>query len=333
MRPRSLRVYDLHPSDADFEGEVVSGLSQPQKQLPCKYFYDAEGAALFEAICTTNEYYLTRAELRIFEKHLPEIAALVGPRAVVIEPGSGSGAKTRMLLDALETPAAYVPVDLSRAQLLVTAAELAGARPELEVLPVCADYTQPFPLPLPTSGTGKRVVFYPGSTIGNFDRGAAEAFLRRMAEQVGPGGAIVLGVDLKKDPIVLHAAYNDAAGFTARFNRNLLVRIKTSLDADIDVEAFQHYAFYDPIEGRIQMHLVSLREQSARVGGTKFSFATGESIWTENSYKYTRAEVRAMAARAGLATRAELVDDKGLFLVTVLGVPEAVAPEVAAPQA
>ena len=322
MRPRSLRVYDLHPSASDLEAEVLAGLSKPQKSLPCKYFYDAEGAALFEAICATQEYYVTRTERRIFKEHLPEIAKLVGPRAVVLEPGSGSGVKTRMLLEALDTPAAYVPVDLSRAQLLVTAAEIAGALPDLEVLPVCADYSQSFPLPNPMANAGRRLVFYPGSTIGNFDRAEATTFLKRMAEQVGKGGALLIGFDLKKDPLVLHAAYNDTHGITARFNKNLLVRIKTSLDADVDVDGFQHYAFYNPVEGRIEMHLVSVRDQSIRVGGQKFTFSPGESIWTESSYKYTRAEVRAMAARAGLRVSAELVDDKGWFLVALLSVPE-----------
>ncbi len=193
--------------------------------------------------------------------------------------------------------------------------------PEIEVLPICADYTQPFPLPQLVASAGRRVVFYPGSTIGNFDRADAEAFLRRMAEQVGPGGLIVLGVDLKKDPLVLHAAYNDAAGITARFNKNLLARIGRSLDADVDLDGFRHYALYNPVEGRVEMHLVSLQEQAIRVGGSKFSFAPGESIWTESSYKYTRAEVRGMAARAGLVTQAELTDDRGLFLVVVLAVP------------
>lgn len=322
MRPRSLRVYDLHPSATDLEAEVLAGLSCPQKTLPCKYFYDAEGAALFEAICATQEYYLTRTERRIFKEHLPAIADQVGPRAIVVEPGSGSGVKTRMLLEALSSPAAYVPVDLSRAQLIVSAAEIAGALPDLEVLPVCADYAQEFPLPKPMSNAGRSLVFYPGSTIGNFDRPAAETFLRRMGEQVGPGGALLVGFDLKKDPLLLHAAYNDAAGITARFNKNLLVRIRASLDADVDVDAFQHYAFYNPIEGRIEMHLVSLRDQSIRVGGHKFQLSTGESIFTESSYKYTRAQVRQMASRAGLRVTAEHTDEKGWFLVALFTVPE-----------
>ncbi|MEZ4297164.1 MAG: L-histidine N(alpha)-methyltransferase [Polyangiaceae bacterium] len=323
MRPRSLRVFDLHPSASDFEGEVVAGLSKPQKTLPCKYFYDGEGAQLFEAICATPEYYVTRTERRIFKEHLPRVAELVGPRAIVVEPGSGSGVKTRMLLEALDKPTAYVPVDLSRAQLLVTAAEIAGVLPELEVLPICADYTQPFPVPAPVTATGRRVCFYPGSTIGNFDRTEATAFLKRMSEAVGPGGALIVGIDLKKDPLVLHAAYNDPAGITARFNKNLLVRIQATLDADVDVEGFQHYAFFNPVAGRIEMHLVSLRDQSIRVGAHKFTFAPGESIWTESSYKYTRAEVRSMAARAGLSVAAELIDDKSWFLVAVLDVPAA----------
>lgn len=321
MRPRSLRVLDLHPSTADFEGEVLAGLSKRPKELPCKYFYDADGAALFEAICETEEYYLTRTELSILRARLPDIAALVGPRALVLEPGSGSGLKTRMLLEALSEPAAYVPVDISREQLVTTATELAASLPDLEVLPVCADFTQPFPLPEPASPIGRRVVFYPGSTIGNFARPEAEAFLRSMADRVGPGGAIVLGVDLKKDPLLLHAAYNDAAGVTARFNRNLLARVARTLNLDLSIDAFQHYAFYDPVEGRIEMHLVSLRDQSFTVGGRRITFALGETIWTESSHKYTRAEVREMASRAGLRPEIELTDPSGWFLVTVLGVP------------
>ncbi|MFO0589483.1 MAG: L-histidine N(alpha)-methyltransferase [Polyangiaceae bacterium] len=321
MRPRSLRVFDLHPSQSDFEAEVLAGLTKTRKELPCKYFYDAEGAHLFEAICATDEYYVTRTEIAILQKDLPRIAEIVGPRAVVIEPGSGSGTKTRMLLEALQQPSAYVLVDLSRAQLLATAAETAGAFPDLEVLPVCADYTAPFPLPEPTSTSGRRVLFYPGSTIGNFDRAEAEAFLHRMAERLGPGAVIVLGVDLKKDPNVLHAAYNDAAGITERFNKNLLARVARTLHVDIPLESFAHYAFYEPTEGRVEMHLVSRRDQTIRIGGREIAFATGESIWTESSYKYTRQEVRATAERAGLQTLAELTDDRGYFLVTVLGVP------------
>lgn len=321
MRPRSLRVFDLHPSQSDFEAEVLLGLTRPRKELPCKYFYDAEGAHLFEAICATDEYYVTRTEIAILRKELPRIADIVGPRAVVIEPGSGSGTKTRMLLEALHQPSAYVLVDLSRAQLLATAAEIAGAFPDLEVLPVCADYSAPFPLPEPTSTSGRRVLFYPGSTIGNFNRAEAEAFLHRMAERLGPGAAIVLGVDLKKDPNVLHAAYNDAAGITARFNKNLLARVARTLHVDIALDAFAHYAFYEPSEGRIEMHLVSLRDQTIRIGEREIAFALGESIWTESSYKYTRQEVRTVAERAGLQTLAELTDERGYFLVSVLGVP------------
>ena len=321
MRPRSLRVFDLHPSPSDFEAEVLGGLTKTRKELPCKYFYDAEGAHLFEAICATDEYYVTRTEIAILRRELPRIADMVGPRAIVIEPGSGSGVKTRMLLSALHQPSAYVLVDLSRAQLLATAAEMAGAFPDLEVLPVCADYSASFPLPEPTSTSGRRVLFYPGSTIGNFNRAEAEAFLHRMAERLGPGSVLLLGVDLKKDPAVLHAAYNDAAGITARFNKNLLTRVAHTLNADIALDAFAPYAFYEPGEGRIEMHLVSLRDQSWRIAGREISFAVGESIWTESSYKYTRAEVREMASRAGLTALAELTDERDYFLVTALGVP------------
>lgn len=320
MRPRSLRVFDLHPTPEDFEAEIVTGLQKTPKELPCKYFYDAEGAALFEAICATSEYYVTRTEIQILRDHLPRVAEIVGPRAIVIEPGSGSGQKTRMLLEALASPAAYVPVDLSRAQLLAAAAETAGAFPEVEVVPVCADYTQPFPLPEPTSSSGKRVLFYPGSTIGNFSRAEAEGFLRRMGERLGQGSLIVLGVDLKKDPNVLHAAYNDAAGITARFNKNLLARVARTLNAEIALDSFAHYALYNPVEGRVEMHLVSLRDQVIRLGTREFPLSIGETIWTESSYKYTGAEVRAMASRAGLSVRAELTDEASRFLVAVLAV-------------
>ncbi|MBK8259190.1 MAG: L-histidine N(alpha)-methyltransferase [Polyangiaceae bacterium] len=325
MRPRSLRVFDLHPTGSDFEAEVVEGLAKPQKTLPCKYFYDADGAQLFEAICATQEYYLTRTERRIFKEHLPDIAKRVGPRAMVIEPGSGSGVKTRMLLEALESPAAYVPVDLSRTQLLVTSAEIAGALPDLEVLPVCADYSQPFPLPGPMSGSGRRLVFYPGSTIGNFDRPEATQFLKRMAEEAGPGGGLLIGFDLKKDPTVLHAAYNDSHGLTARFNKNLLVRIAKHCDTDLELDNFAHYAFYNPAHGRVEMHLVAVRDHTVRIKEHKFVFNAGESIWTESSYKYTRAEVRGLATRAGLEVAAEYVDDKNWFLVALFNVKAAPA--------
>src|SRR5271155_4145959 len=291
--------YDLAPGEESFRDAVVKGLGRAPKSIPCKFFYDARGSVLFEAICRLPEYYLTRTEIAILEENAAEIAALIGPHSRLIEFGSGASTKARILLQALDRPAAYVPVDISREHLRDAAISLAEDFPSLPVVAVCADYTRPFPLPsLPGAG-GKRVGFFPGSTIGNFEPDAAVAFLANYAHILGPGGEMLIGVDLKKETDILDAAYNDRAGVTAAFNLNLLERVNRELDGDLDVEQFEHLAFYSSAEDRVEIYIRSLAEQTARIAGRRFRFAQDEQIHTEYSYKYSVEEFRTLAARAG----------------------------------
>ena len=317
-RSARLRLHDFAPERADFRAEVLRGLRQPRKELPCKFFYDERGSRLFDQICALEEYYPTRTELGIMRERAPEIAALLGPGALLVEYGSGSSTKTRILLDALDTPPGYVPIDISKEHLLRSSAALARAYPDIEVLPVCADYTRTFTLPLPRRPIARRVVYFPGSTIGNFDRESARRFLRQIAELCMPGGGLLIGVDLRKDPLVLHRAYNDREGVTAAFNLNLLARINRELGADFQLDRFAHYAFYNPTEGRIEMHLTSLAEQTVHIGDEAIPFALGESIWTESSHKYTVGEFAHMAAGAGFALQHVWTDPQQLFSVQYL---------------
>src|SRR5258708_24437225 len=231
---------------------------------------------------------------------MQEIVSLLGPHCLLIEYGSGNSTKVCMLLDAWQERAGYVPIDIAKAQLLRSVAALAGAYPELEVLPVCADYTSDFELPLPKKTVWRRVAYFPGSTIGNFDREPAKRFLHRIA-RVCQGGGLLIGVDLKKDFNILHRAYNDSQGVTAQFNKHLLVRMNQELDANFQLHQFGHYAFYNPGQSRIEMHLVSLKNQTVRIGESEISFKLGESIWTESSYKYTLEEFAKLASTAGFA--------------------------------
>jgi L-histidine Nalpha-methyltransferase len=285
---------------ARFRADILRGLRQTRKRLPSKYFYDTEGSRLFDRICELDEYYPTRTELAIMRAHAAAMAAFLGPRIALVEYGSGSSVKTRLLLDTLDRPAAYLPVDISRDHLLAASAGIAKDYPELVVAPVVADFTKRVVLPTAIPQGARRVVYFPGSTIGNFTPPQAARLLRGMARVAGRGGAVLLGVDLKKDPVVLHRAYNDARGVTAAFNRNLLTRINRELGADFRPRRFDHYAFYSPRRGRIEMHLVSRSDQTIAVCGEVVSLAAGESIRTEYSYKYTVPEVRALATRAGL---------------------------------
>jgi dimethylhistidine N-methyltransferase len=279
--------------------DVVAGLSLPQKALPPKYFYDAEGGRLFERICRLPEYYLTRAELALTRRHLASIARFAGRGCELIEYGSGASLKTRLLIRALR-PSAYVPVDISQAALAGAARRLAREFGWLQIFAVSGDFSQPLRLPVHRARVaGRRIVYFPGSTIGNLTPEEAQAFLKMTRGQVGRTGAMLVGVDLKKDANVLHAAYNDAHGVTAAFNLNLLRRINRELGADFDLRRFRHYACYSPAPGRIEMHLVSLARQSVRLGEHRFEFATGETIHTENSYKYSVEEFGALAAQAG----------------------------------
>ena len=275
--------------------DVVAGLSLPQKALPPKYFYDAAGSRLFEAICRAPEYYPTRAELSLTRAHLRDIARFAGRGCELVEFGSGASLKTRLLIRRLR-PARYVPVDISEEALRNAARRLAREFPWLAIMAVIGDFSRPVRLP---AKRAHRVAYFPGSTIGNLEPAEAEAFLRRSRGQVGAGGAMLVGVDLKKDAKLLHAAYNDTAGVTAAFNLNLLSRLNRELGADFELRRWRHYAFYNASRGRIEMHLVSLARQAVRIGPHRFEFEPGETIHTENSCKYSVEEFRRLAAEAG----------------------------------
>jgi dimethylhistidine N-methyltransferase len=315
---KPVRMFDLAPTAVDLREEVLTGLQKPVKELPCKLFYDQRGSRLFHRITQLPEYYPTRTEMELMANNIDEMAALLGRRTLLIEYGSGSGEKTRILLDHLQEPAAYVPIDISRGALLQSAEATAESYPGLEVLAVCADYNQPFTLPQPESPVSRRVVYYPGSTIGNFHPHDALDFLKGMGVLVGPAGGLLIGVDLKKNHEVLHAAYNDSEGVTAAFNCNILVRLNRELGMDFRMDRFRHRAIYNDDAGRIEMHLVSLVEQTVRLDGTEIPFRAGESIWTESSYKYAVDDFSRMAAGAGFAVEKVWIDDKKLFSVQYL---------------
>jgi len=318
MDGASFAFHDLAPGEDSFRDAVLAGLSASPKSLPCKFFYDARGSALFEAICEVPEYYLTRTELAILETYAGAIAARIGPNCRLVELGSGASRKVRLLLNALEAPLAYIPVDISRDHLRDAAAGLAADFPELEVVAVCADYTRPFELPKIAGPAGKQVGFFPGSTIGNFEPEAVVAFLSHCGRLLGPGAEMLIGADVKKDKRILDAAYNDAEGLNAAFNLNLLHRIGKELDSDIAIDDFAHVAFYNPDEGRVELYIRSLKAQSAVIAGRRFSFAAGEMIHTENSYKYAIDEFRALAARAGFRALDTWTDADGRFSVHYL---------------
>lgn len=306
---------DLEPESADFAAAVAEGLARPRKALPCKFFYDKRGSVLFDRICSLPEYYITRTEIALLRTEARAIAGLVGSHCHLIEYGSGSGIKVPILLDALDRPAGYTAIDISKDHLLHATAALARSRSDLEVSAVCADYTRPFDLPrLKTVRDARPVVFFPGSSIGNFDPGEAVDFMHKTAVALRPrGGAMLVGVDLRKDPAVLTAAYNDASGITAAFNMNLLVRANRELHADFDLTGFRHQAIYDVEKGRIEMHLVSLRDQTVRIFGRCFAFRAGETVHTENSYKYTVDGFQEMAAAAGFRPVRVWTDANRLF--------------------
>jgi dimethylhistidine N-methyltransferase len=310
----------LHDAaSGEFLRDVLDGLSGTSKQLPCKYFYDARGSQLFDRICELPEYYPTRCEAEVLRKHAAEMADLFGPRCVLVEYGSGSSRKTRLLLERLRDVAAYVPVDISAEHLLLSARALAVRFAGLAIRPVAADFTRPFTLP-PLPPAGRRVVFFSGSTVGNFHPPEAVGILDHIARLVGPGGGLLIGVDLKKDRETLERAYDDAAGVTAAFNLNLLAHINRESGADFSLERFRHRALYNEAAGRIEMHLVSTEAQSVRVGDRVFDFAEGETICTEYSYKYAVDQFRALAARAGFGVERVWTDSDGLYSVQYLSV-------------
>jgi dimethylhistidine N-methyltransferase len=314
----SLFAFQDHAAEEEsFLDAVIEGLSRPDKAIPCRFLYDERGSALFDAICGLPEYYPTRTETAILRTHAPDIAALAGARAQLIELGSGSSTKVRILLDAMAEPAAYVAVDVSREHLKRAAAALARDFPDLEVAAVCADYSAPFPLPeLPAAG--RRIAFFPGSTIGNLEPEEAVTFLKLWSRRLGPDAAMLVGVDLKKDEAVLHAAYNDAQGVTAQFSLNILARANAELRSDFDLDGFAHEARYNAAAGRIEIHLRSLEHQCARLGGRSFAFAAGERIHVEHSYKYEPHAFQEMARRGGFVATAVFTDPAGLFSVHYL---------------
>jgi dimethylhistidine N-methyltransferase len=301
-----------------FQKDVLEGLGRPLKALPCKYFYDERGSALFDEICELDEYYLTRTELAILRAHAGEMADVIGEDCELIEFGSGSSLKTRLLLDRLRSPRAYLPVDISGEHLERSAESLAARFPGLRVIPVHGDFTAPLRLPKSGDPRARRVVYFPGSTIGNFTPDAACGLLRLIARLVGHGGGLLIGFDLDKDESIVAPAYNDRRGVSAAFNLNLLERMNRELDADFDLDAFAHRATYVRAKERVEMHLVSLRPQTVRVAGVEFPFVEGEAIHTEYSHKYTREHFTRLCTQAGLRESREWTDRQGFFCVRYL---------------
>ena len=314
--------HDLGPDTGDFRRDVMAGLSRAQKSLPPKYFYDERGSELFEAICGLPEYYPTRTEIALMRDRAQEMARLLRPGSVLIEYGSGSGRKTRILVEAL-APAAYVPIDIAAPQLEAWSSDLAREFPDVTVIAVCADYSRPLALPgIDRFRDRRRVIYFPGSTIGNFTVPEALAFLKNARAVARPGGAMLIGVDLKKDPDVLRAAYDDAQGVTAEFNLNLLVRINRELGAAIDTSTFRHRAIFNRELDRVEMHLESTREQKVTISNRTFAFRRGETIHTENSYKYSIDGFQELARRAGFDPQTCWTDPQDLFSVHYLTVPD-----------
>lgn len=302
-----------------FARDLVYGLSTAPKRIPAKYFYDARGSALFEAICALPEYYPTRTETNLLARYAQDFAHRAGPSVTVVEFGAGALRKSEILLDALSAPHAYLPIDISGAYLRQRAEILRKARPALDIHTVEADFTAP--MVLPPDGGRRRIGFFPGSTIGNLQPAEAVQFLRR-ARALLPGGALLVGVDLVKDPAVLHAAYNDSAGITAAFNRNVLIRANRECGASFDPDAFAHYAFYDPVRRRVEMHLVSRTAQTVALLDREVPFADGETIHTENSHKYSVEDFQDLALEAGFVPEGAWIDEDRLFSLHWLENPD-----------
>jgi len=297
---------------------VVEGLKKTPKELSAVWFYDERGSTLFDDICELPEYYITRTEIAIMREHADEMARAIGPRAALIEFGSGTSEKTRTLLERLEAPAAYVPVDIAREHLLAAAEQLARDYPALRIVPVCADFTQPFDLPPQIAFAQRRVVYFPGSTLGNFDEAHAQRLLSTMRTIIGHRGAVLIGIDLKKDPRLLEQAYDDRAGVTAAFNLNALRHINRKVGSNFDLDAFEHLALWVENKSRIEMHLVSTRDQVVRVGDERIEFARGEHLRTEYCHKYTLEGFANLAAHADLEVTHVWTDPHGKFSVQML---------------
>jgi dimethylhistidine N-methyltransferase len=308
-------VHDLHPGADDFRAAVIAGLSRPNRALPCRFLYDATGSALFDAICELPEYYPTRTETGILRDNAAAIADHMGADTQLVELGSGSSTKVRILLDALELPHSYVPIDISREPLTAAAQDIQDAYPDLRVEAICADFSQDIRLP---PHLARRLGFYPGSTIGNFTPDEARAFLAQWNKRLGPGAAMLIGVDLRKDAAILEPAYDDAQGITARFSLNLLARANRELGADFDLDQFRHEARYEAETGRMAIHLRSLADQIVRIGDEAFFIGREEAIHIEDSWKYSVEDFRELARAAGFAPLDYFVDAGGLFSVHLL---------------
>jgi dimethylhistidine N-methyltransferase len=301
-----------------FLDDVIQGLSQSRKSLPCKYFYDQHGSYYFERICGCKDYYLTRTEMAIMDEFMPQVVQVAGERRLVVEYGSGSAIKTRFLLRSLWRPAAYIPIDIFSEYLEDTVKEFSCSFPDLEIISVCADFTRPFELPQPQTLHKGKLIYFPGSTIGNFSPGESIQLLQNMFFNCSRGDLVLLGVDLKKPRHILDKAYNDDDGYTAAFNLNLLKRINRELNADFCVENFFHKAFYNEAFGRVEMHLVSACEQTATIDGQEFRFFENESIHTENSHKYNIQELLKLVESSGFSMRRIWTDRKEFFAMVLL---------------
>jgi dimethylhistidine N-methyltransferase len=315
-KPRALR--DLTPEARHLLDELLTGLRDTPKRIPSKYFYDERGSKLFDQICELPEYYPTRTELAIMSNEVDEMAQSIGPDAAIFEFGSGTSEKTRCLIRALDRPVAYVPVDIARTHLLAAAHRLANEFPHVEVLPVCADFTQPFQLPQPSRSPDRWVAYFPGSTIGNFEVDQARDLLVLMRDVAGPDGGALIGVDLRKDPAILVPAYDDAQGVTADFNLNLLVRLNEEFGADFDIGRFRHRAIWNPDAGRMEMYLESLVDQDVTLDDEVLHFERGESILTEYSHKYRLEDFARLAGEAGWRVARVWIDPDQLFSVQYL---------------
>ncbi|MGH8213382.1 MAG: L-histidine N(alpha)-methyltransferase [Rhodanobacteraceae bacterium] len=314
----ALLLRDRPSGPAEMRADVLRGLCAKPKRLSSKYFYDARGSELFERICEQPEYTLTRDELAIMREHAAEIADALGPDVLLMEYGSGSGLKTRLLLRHLQSPAAYVPVEIAPGALSSSVTRLAADFPRIEMLPVCADFTRNIELPRPRRAARRTVVYFPGSTLGNFETSEAVRLLRQMRVEMESNGAALVGIDLRKDRVTLEAAYNDAAGVTAEFTLNMLARFNRELGADFDLAAFRHRARWNALAGRIETHLVSARAQAVHVAGQTFRFEAGEAVLVEYSCKYTPGEFTALAGRAGLRVSRTWEDSMRRFSVQLL---------------
>lgn len=310
---------DLQPEVEDFLSAIIEGFSKKQKSLPPKFFYDAYGSQVFDEICKTPEYYVTRTEIALMKQIGGEIGELAGTGSVVVEYGCGSSLKIRALFDALIDPVEYMAIDISKKHLINTAEEIAADYPGLRVGAICADFSAPLQWPAQADQSGgRRLAYFPGSTIGNQTPDEAREFLVRVRQMVGGAGSLLIGVDLKKDTAILNRAYNDAAGHTADFNLNLLRRMNNELGASIDLAHFEHQAFYNEQASRIEMHLVSKAEQVLKIDGRDFQFQAEETIHTENSYKYSAAEFIEMAEGCGFKSVRSWVDEYNLFSIHYL---------------